>query len=343
MKINTKASEKLPRFNHYVPKFILENFADNGKLSIFDKHTLRQFKLPPYRAMGEKDFTNVRIGDEVLSFENRFAYIEDQAAPVVAQVVQRRSLAFLNPMEEAILHTFVVVQLLRSKRRRLDQAAISEEIRKRWPEADLNPLKENMTDQEFEKFSTLNMAFSKLDELTSTLVSKHSYLMIKNCPGELYVSDNPMVMHNSKQYGPYGNIGLAVPRIEIYYPLSHEVVLAYMCPLTMKETEEKHRASDADVNSLFSRKFMSPRGLSLADRLEIEGHRTEIQRAKNHYAMIKNERVIPISSENLLFLNSLQLLSSFRYLACRRRDFAFAVRALSERPHWKEGVGIQVA
>src|ERR1039458_9939768 len=99
MKINTKASEKLPRFNHYVPKFILENFADNGKLSIFDKHTLRQFKLPPYRAMGEKDFTNVRIGDEVLSFENRFAYIEDQAAPVVAQVVQRRSLAFLNPME----------------------------------------------------------------------------------------------------------------------------------------------------------------------------------------------------------------------------------------------------
>jgi hypothetical protein len=119
MKINTKTREKLPRFNHYVPKFILDNFADNGMLSILDKHTLRQFKLPPYRAMGEKDFTNVRIGDEVLSFENKFTYIEDQAAPVIAQVVQRRSLASLRPMDEAILHTFVVVQLLRSKRRRL--------------------------------------------------------------------------------------------------------------------------------------------------------------------------------------------------------------------------------
>lgn len=59
--------------------------------------------------------------------------------------------------------------------------------------------------------------------------------------------------------------------------------------------------------------------------------------------MIKNERLVPMSSENLLFLNSLQVLSSFRYLACRTNDFAFAVRALSERPHWKEGVGIQVA
>ena len=88
---------------------------------------------------------------------------------------------------------------------------------------------------------------------------------------------------------------------------------------------------------------MSPKGLSSADRLEIKGFRAEIQRAKNHYAMIKNERVMPISSENLLFLNSLQVINSFRYLACRTDDFAFAVKALSERPHWKQGVGIKVA
>ena len=69
------------------------------------------------------------------------------------------------------------------------------------------------------------------------------------------------------------NIGLAVPHIEIYYPLSHEIVLAYMCPLTMREMEEKLRSSEIEVNSLFSRKFMSPKGLSVADRLEIERSR----------------------------------------------------------------------
>jgi hypothetical protein len=344
MKIDTAPTdEKLPRYNHYVPKFILENFADNGKLSILDKHTLRQFKLPPYRAMGEKDFNNVHIDGDVLSFESKFTYIEDKAAPIIARIIQQKSLALLQPADEAVLNMFVVVQLLRSKRRRLDQALIGAEIKKRWPEADLNPLKEEMADEELEKFFVLNATFSNLDELTSALVPKHSYLIIKECSGELYISDNPMVMHNSKQYEPYGNIGIAVPHIEIYYPLSHEIVLAYMCPLTMREIEEKLSSFEIEINSLFSRKFMSPTGVSIADRLGIEGYRAELQSAKNHHAMIKNERLVPMNSNNLLFLNSLQILSSFRYLACRKKYFEFAIKALSEKPHWKEGVGIKVA
>jgi Protein of unknown function (DUF4238) len=343
MKINAAAAKgKLPRYNHIVPKFILENFADNGKLSIFDKHTLRQFKLPTYRAMGEKDFNNVHIDGGVLSFEHKFTHIEDQAAPIIAQIVQQKSLALLSPMDQAVLHTFVVVQLLRSKRRRLDQAAIGAEIKKRWPEADLNPLKEKMANEEFEKFFALNATFSKLDQFASTLVSKHSYLMIKDCSGALYISDNPMVMHNSKQYGPYGNIGLAVPHIEIYYPLSHEIVLAYTCPLTMREMEENLKTSESRVNSHFGRMFMSPKGLSVADRLKIEQCRKEIREEKDRYALIKNERLVPMNSENLLFLNSLQVLNSFRYLACQKNDFHFATTALRERPHWKEGVGVKI-
>ena len=303
----------------------------------------RPAETKQYRAMGERDFTNVRIGENVLSFEKKFTYIEDRAAPVVCQIVKRRSLAWLDPMDQATLHMFVIVQFLRSKKRRLDQSTIGAEIKRRWPEADLNPFKEEMADDEFEKFSTLNFVFSELDGLTSILVPKHSYLLIKDCPGEIYISDNPIVMHNSKQYGPYGNIGLGVPHIEIYYPLSADVVLAYMCPLTMKETEEKLDAFDREIRSYFSMKFMSPRGLSTNDRGEIERYKQELQKEKTHYAMIKNERVAPISSENLKFLNSLQVLSSYRYLACRKNDFPFALKALEEKPHWKEGVGIEVA
>ena len=344
MRNKANSEEKLPRFNHYVPRFILSNFARNGKLSIFDKHTHKDFNLPPYRAMGEKDFNNVRLGDAVLSFESKFTYVEDQAAPIIADIVKQKSLASLGPVDEAKLHTFVVVQLLRSKRRRRDHALVSAEIKRRWPEADLNPLKkEGMADDEFDKFFSLNFAVSKLAELTAPLVSKHSYLMVKNCPGELYISDNPVVMHNAKEYGPYGNIGLAVPHIEIYFPLSHELVLAYMCPLTLREIEEAHTAADRELADLFARKFMSPRGLSPYDKIEIERSRAETQRAKNYLALLKDKRIVPITSENLLFLNSLQVLSSFRYLGCRTNDFSFAVRALAERPHWKEGVGIRVA
>jgi hypothetical protein len=335
--------EALPRYNHYVPSFILDNFATNGKLSIFDKHTGRQFKLPPYRAMGEKDFNNVRVGSTVLSFESKFTYIENLAAPIIADIIQRKSLASLDPMDEATLHTFVIVQLLRSKRRRLDHTLVTSEIKKRWPEVDLNPLKDKVADEEFEKFFALNFSLSKLDELVAPLAAKHSYLLIKDCKNEVYISDTPVVMHNAKQYGPYGNIGIAVPHIEIYFPLSYDLVLAYLCPLTIKTTEEAHASADQSINLIFGRKFLSPQGLSVADRLAIEQSRAEVKRAKSYYAMIRNERAAPMNSDALLFLNSLQTLSSFRYLACRTDDFAFATRALSERPHWKEGIGIRIA
>lgn len=337
-----EAVEGVPRYNHYVPRFVLDNFTNNGKLSILDKHTLKQFKLPPYRAMGEKDYNNIRIGDELLSFENRFSYIEDRAAPIISRIIQQQSLASLDAMDEATLHTFVVIQLLRSKRRRRDNAQLTEEIKRRWPEADLNPLKEQMDDDEADKFFALNFTFSKLDEMVAPFLSKHSYLMIKDCPGELYISDNPTVMHNSKEFGPYGNIGIAVPHIEIYYPLSHRVVLAYMCPLSMREIEERQRAADREIDSIFGRKFLSPAGLTTLDKLAIEQMRFEAQRARTHYAMLRNERVVPMKSDNLLFLNSLQILSSFRYLACRTTDFAFAIKALAERPHWREGIGIKI-
>jgi hypothetical protein len=148
-------------------------------LPILDKRTLKQFKLAPYRAMGEKDFNNVRVGEHILSFEEKFSYLEDLAAPVISRVLQQNSLTSLSPMDQATLNMFVVVQYLRSKRRRLDHAAVTAEIKKRWPDADINPFKETMVDEEFEKFFSLNFAFSKLDELASALVPKHSFLMIR--------------------------------------------------------------------------------------------------------------------------------------------------------------------
>jgi Protein of unknown function (DUF4238) len=76
---NSGASDQMPRFNHYVPKFILNNFASAGTICVFDKHTQREFKLPSSRAMGEKDFNNVAFNDAVVvSFEDRFTFIEKQ-------------------------------------------------------------------------------------------------------------------------------------------------------------------------------------------------------------------------------------------------------------------------
>jgi|HubBroStandDraft_1064217.scaffolds.fasta_scaffold1279154_1 hypothetical protein len=68
----TEAGGTLPRYNHYVPEFVLNYFATRGKVCVFDKHASKSFKLPPKRAMCERDYNNVYVDDVIISFENRF-------------------------------------------------------------------------------------------------------------------------------------------------------------------------------------------------------------------------------------------------------------------------------
>nr|QWP89203.1 hypothetical protein IHCLGBEB_00006 [Escherichia coli] len=44
------------------------------------------------------------------------------------------------------------------------------------------------------------------------------------------IGDNPVVLKNSNDFGPYGNLGLAVRGIQIYLPLSSTLMLAMYCP-----------------------------------------------------------------------------------------------------------------
>src|ERR1700689_1974068 len=156
---------RLPRFNHYVPEFILKYFAIQDQVCIFDKHSLKEFRLPTRRAMGERDYNNVRIDDTVISFENRFTHNENLAAPVIARIIEYKNIDSLSDDDLAKLHLFVVVQLLRSKSRRLDQDVVVNEVRKRWPDAKINPQPDRISDVELAKLAALKATFEKLDEL----------------------------------------------------------------------------------------------------------------------------------------------------------------------------------
>ncbi|MDV5280161.1 DUF4238 domain-containing protein [Leclercia adecarboxylata] len=50
------------------------------------------------------------------------------------------------------------------------------------------------------------------------LLKKDWYLLETSPERPFYVSDNPVVLKNSNDFGPYGNLGLAVRGIQIYLP-----------------------------------------------------------------------------------------------------------------------------
>ena len=70
--------------------------------------------------MAERDFNNVEMDDVIASFEDKFTFVENKAAPVIRKIIERQSLQILAPMEEATLHMFCILQHLRSKIWRLN-------------------------------------------------------------------------------------------------------------------------------------------------------------------------------------------------------------------------------
>ena len=48
--------------------------------------------------------------------------------------------------------------------------------------------------------------------------------------GDLYIGDNPVAMDNERDFGYRGNIGFAVPGVEIHFPLGPGLTLYIPCP-----------------------------------------------------------------------------------------------------------------
>ena len=53
-----------------------------------------------------------------------------------------------------------------------------------------------------------------------------AWMLLESVPGiPFFTSDNPIALHNTNDYWPYGNLGLSVKGIEIYFPISSTLCL----------------------------------------------------------------------------------------------------------------------
>ena len=58
-----------------------------------------------------------------------------------------------------------------------------------------------------------------------------SWVLLRTSKKRPYLcGDHPLILQNMTDMGPYGNLGLAVTGIEIYFPLSKVRALAMWCP-----------------------------------------------------------------------------------------------------------------
>lgn len=327
---------------HYVPKFILRQFlVDEAKeqVSVYDKQRDKGFVTSIKNIMAEHRFNDFVFEDWVVSFEPVACGIENVILPVYRRILETRRLDG-TPQERADLGFLMAFQFLRSKAFRERYRSLEVMIRQR-----IEAMGHRMED--IEGWEPLTEDTLKQQDLAglreslpkfATIIAHKEFRLAEAAPGRsFYLGDNPVCLHNSRTFGPYGNLGLAVPGIEIYLPLSSDLMLCAWCPTVVEELRNNLKR---DTDALKAEALK----LALAGRMPVK----EMQVCKEAFRPFQEQidelsracdTGVPISStvENMDFYNSLQCGDAYRHVVCQQSDFALAKRHNKEFPQLRSG------
>lgn len=246
----------MARKHHYVPRFLLRRFSHDGgsHLHAYDTRDQRQFAPNITNVAHENDFNEFVLGDYFLSIEEWLAAIESMAAPPIERLLASDTLANSPPMDRAAICHFAAVQFARTAafRNRMRDAftQMHDALDKKMTALgnvdtlDLGALCLSDPEQRELACQQVLEAPQKFAEHFAT----KAWVLLATMPDHPFViGDNPVALHNTRSFPLGGNLGLAVPGIEIYLPLSPTRALCFMCPTHMANAAIASHAVDGRI------------------------------------------------------------------------------------------------
>lgn len=296
----------IAKVQHYVPQFILRNFGSKKKrrVHVFDKKNGNQFVTNARNVACESRFYDFNFQGFTLTLEPSLSKIEDMAKGLFIRILDEDSLLVLSSDERAQLCIFFSIQFTRTRwfyehflsipkilDKKLRQSGENDEFLKGIEHYLRNP-SDNEAKMQFTKM------ISEAPQNYAVHFANKTWVFIKTDRKYPFViGDNPLALHNTIDMKPYGNIGLAVRGIEIYFPLSPTRALALWCP----SHEEMFRQT-----------------LSMPTQL----HPLDLSLIEETVIAIQNGQPLMYRPDNVLNFNSLQILHAERYVFSNIGEFS---------------------
>jgi len=316
----TKKPGDLPRNQHYVPQFLLRRFsvvAGEEQVWAYDKKTGKTFRTNVRNVASQRDYYNIPKVEDA-SLEPALGAMEANAAEVVERLLASESLSSLTSDDRSALALFAAAQMNRTTHFeeviKFMTEGLRDHLRKMGSEEELVLSSTRLSDEERKVLHLRHIL--EADKYAALLAGMDWCLMRTKPVNPFWISDNPLLRHNSEDFGPYGNLGLALPGMEVYLPLSPTITLAMFDQLHVKRA--RTAARNATLAVLVDPP--SPEILATAERLEQWAHR------------IERGDVLEATGDNVIFHNCLQVRWSERLLFSPIKNFDMAERYLREYP-----------
>ena len=305
-----------PTHQHYVPQFILRGFASgrNKQIYVFDKATERSFRTSIRNVASVSGFYDFELKGQAKSLDPVLQQLEEVTPGIVRKILQDLSVRSITTDEREVLALFVAVQMLRTDAQRNLFRDFYYKLKNTLLEdgADLERVKgfQLMTEEELRVGSILMLPELARD-LAPHFLTKTWLLFRTVAQRAFYISDNPITMFNTVNQDPdRGTRGLAVPGVEVYFPLSGTLTLGFLCPSLqemIRNGQEKARRLNAPISF------------------------------EKWVKAFDGDVPFAMPMESVVHQNSLQVANAERYVFSATPDFDLALEMVHSNPELKEG------
>ena len=329
--MNNVRKEGLAKNQHYVPRFILKRFTERkDQIWVFDKSNSRKFKTNIKNIAAENGFYDFMFQKNEVTFEPSLALIEGNVSTILKKIIKEESIKAIIDKERIVLSNFFALQFVRTPQWRSMWENMCNALTQSIRDRGFNPEDiEGFEEQSEEKTKLEHMRqIYKHGEFAPHFYSKIWVLLETSDKHPYWISDNPISLQNMNDFGPYGNIGLAVKGIEIYFPISKTLCIGMWCSSHEKQFSELY-----EKYSTIKRTAPWMVDKIIEDPEYIENLKEGIETGKP----------IPSKPENITNHNSLQVIHSSRFVFSSDNDFSLIEEMLETHPHMKEGPKIEIS
>jgi hypothetical protein len=285
--------------HHFVPQFLLKHFARAGtsQVHVFDKLTGKAFIANVADIAAEHRLYEFTVGELRATIEPSLAEFESKAAAVLRGVMERDRLTGLTVYDRLVLSALVSQLMLRSTHQRASMRHMIEQARRHIAGEGTDPdsVPQLKTLDKNEEKEVNAGILSNVTQQFMPIIADKVWVLHEAPPNEiLYISDNPVTMHNPIDFWLRGNLGLAVTGVEVYLPLSTSRCLALYCPTTCAELKRAHDQLTAKRASRQTESLDPHSAERLVDAFQ-------------------SGAISPLGAESVKFVNSLQVWNAERY------------------------------
>lgn len=271
--------------HHWVPKFLLRNFASSdGRIYYYDIKNRTVGKRPPKQLASRPNFNQLIVDGEPRSFEELFERIETAAAPVISKIRSEGSLCSLGQTDRIRLSRFLAAQSFRTDAYRLG-------LRTSGGSRDIGHAVAAMIDS---------------IEPLAMLIAQRRWGLMRAPKGESFIlGDSPLVLQSTENPSGGGSLGLDIPGVEALMPLSPRYALWMPSRENGDEIVDGYwHALRILTGSVFSEKckaLYTPDQLAVANRC--------LETASGLYRALRLGEAFEAEPENVVNLNAQQIFS----------------------------------